>query len=189
MHKKIFITGFLVLLISLFFIQGAYSVDNTAASKVPERQPGAMKDKFLDQIPNLTDAQRSQIKAIMQEEMQKIQEIRQSCKTKIEAVLTPEQKAALKEKFEKKSAQMKDKMIKELNLTAEQQAKYKAIKEKYEPQLKNASSREQKMDIFKNMKQEMDAVLTDEQKAKLKSLRSQWQNKKSQNSPPAPTGK
>lgn len=102
---------------------------------------------------NLTADQKAQLK-----------QIRESTRTKIEAILTPEQKAQLAAaKQQRQQGQRGQKargMWASLNLTADQKAQIKSIRQ--------------------DAKQQMDAVLTAEQRQQLEQARQQRQQRRQQ---------
>ena len=139
---------------------------------------------------NLTDAQKAEIKKIMDDERtqkqgdreafknlpsaereKKMQESRDALNAKIRNVLTADQQKT----FDAKNAEMQQKMEaakKEFNLTADQQQKLDAIHTKYNAEFEKIKSdklteqeRRDKMKTLKDaMKKEADSVFTDAQK-------------------------
>ena len=139
---------------------------------------------------NLTDAQKAEIKKIMDDERtqkqgdreafknipsaereKKMQENRDSLNAKISNVLTADQQKT----FDAKNAEMQQKMEaakKEFNLTADQQQKLDAIHTKYNAEFEKIKSdklteqeRRDKMKTLRDaMKKEADSVFTDAQK-------------------------
>ena len=139
---------------------------------------------------NLTDAQKTEIKKIMEEERtqkqgdretfknlslaereKKMKESRDALNTKIRNVLTADQQKT----FDAKNAEMQQKMEaakKEFNLTADQQKKLDVIHAKYDSEfekIKNDKLTEQErrdkiMALRDAMKKESDSVFTDAQK-------------------------
>ena len=139
---------------------------------------------------NLTDAQKAEIKKIMDDERtqkqgdreafknlpsaereKKMQESRDALNAKIRNVLTADQQKT----FDAKNAEMQQKMEaakKEFNLTADQQQKLDAIHTKYNAEFEKIKSdklteqeRRDKMKTLKDaMKKEADSVFTDVQK-------------------------
>ncbi|MBD2277275.1 MAG: P pilus assembly/Cpx signaling pathway, periplasmic inhibitor/zinc-resistance associated protein [Nostocales cyanobacterium LacPavin_0920_SED1_MAG_38_18] len=110
------------------------------------------------------------------EQKAKIKEIRSNTRTQIEAVLTPEQKTKLQATMAEYKAQRqqgqeqrregrgkKGDIFASLGLTAEQKAKMKEIKE--------------------SSKQQMDAVLTPEQRSQIKQMRENMRSRRQQNKP------
>ena len=139
---------------------------------------------------NLTDAQKTEIKKIMEEERtqkqgdretfknlslaereKKMKESRDALNTKIRKILTADQQKV----FDAKNTEMQQKMEsakKEFNLTADQQKKLDAINAKYNAEfekIQNAKltgqERREKMKTLKDAtKKEADSVFTDTQK-------------------------
>ncbi len=100
-------------------------------------------------------------------------------------VLTEEQA----KKFEQTLQQMRERrgfmgLMADLNLTDEQKAQMEKIEAKYRDQIKNAGP-EDRRELMKKMHEEMNSVLTDEQKAKLEE---RMKNRRQPQEPPKPDG-
>lgn len=107
----------------------------------------------------------------------KLKQLRERTKLQMDSVLTAEQRAkvaAARAAWEQKKSERKAAMAKELGLTAEQQAKLDALKAGMRAEmesLRGSFDREQmkqRMEAFRN---QMDSILTPEQKAKMESFR------------------
>ena len=87
---------------------------------------------------------------------------------------------------EMRRQQEKERMVKELNLTEEQQAQIKSIREKYASQISaiqdsnipQEQKREQMQPIRRQMDDELDKVLTPEQKTKKEQLKKERHEKR-----------
>jgi len=83
-----------------------------------------------------------------------------------------DQQKPTKEEIEKKKQDFQDKMNKELNLTPEQIQQINAIDQKYKGQ--EDALKDQLKTLKENKKAEIDKVLTDEQKLKLKDMKQKF---------------
>jgi Spy/CpxP family protein refolding chaperone len=162
---------------------------------------------------NLSDEQKQQMKSInedfrtkmkeldkneditVREWKQKKADLMKAHRTAIQNMLTPEQKAKMKQAKEMASARMRqmsekrlDKMKVNLNLSEDQVAKIKSLSEDLKSQIKtihenNSISTEDKRDqviaAVKQHKQDFNNVLTQEQLNKLEELRKEHSERKS----------
>lgn len=174
--KKLIV--FTLVLASVGFTASAQEKREAKAPKMEEKM--RMHDKKAMQELNLTEAQKTQLKADReaskakleaikndaslseQQKAEKAKAVHQEQKTKMQALLTTEQKAKMDES--RKAAQLKGKEIsekkkqayKDLNLTSEQSAKMKAQREASQAkiaEIKNNSSLtdEQKKEQIKSV--------------------------------------
>lgn len=171
MVKKIFIA----LIVLLFFlIQVSLSApeeQNMQKATPAEKFMQKKEAGILNLIPDLTDSQKQAIKVLINEEKQKINEIRKHYREKIEKVLTPEQLKALKNKIADKMVEGQiSRMTKMLNLSIEQQYQMKLIFKKYQSSLEASKDKENKKKVMEQVYGEIKKILNDEQKAKLEKI-------------------
>jgi Spy/CpxP family protein refolding chaperone len=172
------------------------------AQGAPQAGPRAERSKgsaWMQEL-GLTEAQKQQIDAIRQEAREGLKgamkggektdarraQIRQGMgemKSRIEAVLTADQKA----KLESMKAQKKSEWMAKTGLTADQMAKMKSIRESAMAQFKSIKdneslSRDEKRTEMKavaeTMKAEAAKVLSPEQLEKIKALKGEWKTKR-----------
>lgn len=161
---------------------------------------------------NLTESQKAQLKASreqmrtqmeaikndstlsQEQKKEKMQQLHQSQRTKMNSVLTAEQKSKLKaERTEKKDwkgnhkGDKKQGMMKDLNLTEVQKTELKADREimkqkreaiKNDVSLNDTQKKEKMRELFKSHKEKMNSILTAEQKAKLEAAKKDSKEKK-----------
>ena len=149
MIKRLLVLSALPLMIGGvgFAVPGNAQSNQSAVVAQNAPQPNGQREgrgRKFEQL-NLTDAQKAQI-----------QQIKQSTRQQMDAILTPQQKEQLRVAREQKQRP-------NLNLTEDQKAKMKAIRE--------------------SSKSQMDAVFTPEQKQKLEELRQQWRQRRQQQQP------
>jgi Spy/CpxP family protein refolding chaperone len=144
----------------LALIAGAVALTLTATPFAVQAQTTSSRPLLAQQAGKkgpwqelgLTDAQKEQIK-----------QIKNSTRTQIEAVLTPEQRAKLqaaKQAAGQGQRQRGKEVWQSLNLTDAQKAQIRQIKE--------------------TSQQQIEAVLTPEQRAKLQQIRQNWQQRRQQ---------
>ena len=178
--------------------------------KPHESHRGHFKKDMADL--NLTEDQKAKFKALNQahrEEMETLRKkdnitvkesreqmeaLRKDHKAKFESILTSEQKAKLEKNKEEQKARFKDrdkdrtgKMMKELNLSADQSAKLeasrKANREKLtaireDKSLTEEQKREKTRELMKQQKENMKSILTEEQLQQMKEKRKSGSDKK-----------
>lgn len=148
--------------------------------------------KFAKEL-NLSDAQKQQIKQINQEYKGKDKSMRDERKSKIEAVLTADQKAKLQQLREQRSGKNKEQhgqrgadMKKELGLSDAQSQQLKALNEDFRKQaeaIRNNSSlsQDQKKEQLKTLgeqrKEKMKTILTPDQQKKLEGMKHKREKK------------
>jgi Spy/CpxP family protein refolding chaperone len=122
-----------------------------------ERGMEARLDRMTEQL-SLTDSQRDQIQAILEEQRDAAGDRRQAVRERIDAVLTDEQRAQLDDQRVQRMDRRLARMSKQLDLTESQQQQIRAIWEerRADPDARPGEMRER-----------IDAVLTDEQREKL----------------------
>jgi Spy/CpxP family protein refolding chaperone len=197
--KKIFVTVFAV----------AFSIVAVQAQEIPERKhDGVHRDggkkrhgKQMENL-NLSEEQKTKLKALneahqkemadlgkkdnisVRESREKKESLRKDHMTKVQGLLTPEQKAQVEKNKEDRKAKMQEmeksrgeRMKKELNLTDEQSAKLDANKKEMSAKMKSlrddkSLTEEQKRakskELRKQQMESMKSVLTDEQMKKMK---------------------
>lgn len=147
---------------------------------------------------NLTDAQKAQIQAITEQyrplikqvrdsnmtpeqKQAQIQDLRKGMRSKIMAVLTPEQQQKAKKMWQQGAPQREkfQQALKSLNLTPDQQTQIAAIRKqsaqeaqaiKQDTSLSDTARQAKLQDLRKNTREQIMCVLTPEQKAKLKQM-------------------
>ncbi|MFH1454597.1 MAG: hypothetical protein ABIH00_11560 [Armatimonadota bacterium] len=173
MHKKTFI---ILLVLAAFLAQAVMAAPQMQAMK---QKQGQQCEGMLNLIPDLTDAQKQQIKTLLQEEKKEVKQVKEKYKTKIEQVLTPEQLQKLKSTIADKMA---DKMAsvygKKLSLTTEQQVQVKQIIKKYQDQMCSKADKNSRFETMKKINEEIKTILTDQQKAKFDEMQKQMKGLK-----------
>jgi Spy/CpxP family protein refolding chaperone len=132
---------------------------------------------------NLTDTQKAEIKAIRQETQKSLKAattpaaklaIRQDAREQIEGLLTPEQKAKLAE-IRQKAAEARDArmtgVLAQLDLTKKQEAQIAVIRSRTRVAVAAATTPAEKKALVKAAWDDIKALLTPAQLAKLKELR------------------
>ncbi|MBE9037584.1 Spy/CpxP family protein refolding chaperone [aff. Roholtiella sp. LEGE 12411] len=145
---------------TLSLIAGAIALTLTSIPFAVQAEPTSSSPLLVAQVPKkgpwqelgLTDTQKNQIQAI-----------RQNTRAQIEGILTPEQKAKLeatKQERQASQGQRSRNKFADLNLTEQQKT--------------------QMRQIWESSKQQMQAVLTPEQQAKLKQLQENRRQRREQ---------
>ena len=148
------------------------------ARRGPQRRPGASLLGALRRL-DLTEEQRGKVKKIMAEAKAKAKEAESAeDKQKIMSAATENiRKDVLTEAQRKKLAELRDKparggarggMFKGLDLTEEQQKKIDAIRAAGRKKVQEADGREAKRAAQRAMREQVNAVLTEQQREKLK---------------------
>ena len=138
---------------------------------------------------NLTDDQKAKAKKIRETYRDKIKnakpeerwELIKKMRGELESILTDEQKAKAKKHRERNMRRFREGVAGVLDLTDDQKAQGKKIRESYRDKIKNAKG-EERRELIKKMQDELESILTDEQKAKVKKHREErnkrWENRK-----------
>jgi Spy/CpxP family protein refolding chaperone len=125
-----------------------------------------IREKYQDKIKNAKGEERWELVKKMREEL--------------ESILTDEQKAKAKKHRERNMRRFREGVAGVLDLTDDQKAQAKKIRESYRDKIKDAKP-EERRELFKKMQGELESILTDEQKAKVKKHREErkerWQNR------------
>lgn len=171
------------------------ATSNLNLTKDQKRQLKTINEDFKQQMQSL----KTNTTATAKEQKEKREALVKEHQQKVDAILTPEQRMKAEELKSISKANDahhanrkdgKDKLYKvteDLDLTAEQKTKYKAINENLRSEVKNietnnALTEEQKKEHLKNVrkkhKEDIQAMLTTEQKAKLKILMKNSPNRK-----------
>jgi Spy/CpxP family protein refolding chaperone len=161
--------------------QKAKELREQARERMEKRRTA--RRKRMAEALGLSEEQQSQAKEIMQGAREKAEaaetreqkhEIMQNAKQQMEELLTAEQKEKLEQlKARRGRDGRRGRMGKALDLTDEQKAKAKEIFRKAREDAKDAGTPEAKREIFQNAKEQMERLLTEEQKAKLEKLKEQ----------------
>ena len=125
----------------------------------PGGDPGF--DPFVERMANqleLTEAQRAEVRKILEEAQKQRDEQRRQVREKIDAVLTAEQKAKRDAAMKERVARRVERMTRQLKLTDDQVTKVSAL---FEEQQKNPSL------TPSEMHDRLSALLTEEQRASL----------------------
>lgn len=161
------IVALLLLTTALFTLRTYAESAATPSSTVSPAQDAAGKDRSPMKCLNLTEEQKTKMKALREDSKTKLAALREEQQAKMKAILTPEQiaklDAAKAEGNEKQGKGKRGGIFKELNLTDEQKTKMKAIREELQPKL--AALREQQESAMKQ-------VLTPEQQKTLEEMKS-----------------
>lgn len=192
--------------ISRILLAGAVALTISTGVVAAPKNPGmpmAGQHKMMCNKLNLTDAQKAQIKSIREEakaeaarikssnipESEKkaqLKSLREGTKSKIEAVLTPDQRAQFAQMRKHHRDGMK-RMVKALNLTPDQQAKAKVIDQNLRQEVKGIKTNSsltdaQKKDQIKAARQkaksDFKALLTPDQLAKFQQMQQRHSHKK-----------
>lgn len=155
---------------------------------------------------NLNADQKQQVQSAFADEMQQMKSLHDSTKQKIESILNDDQKAKWKQMEDHEGhegmgggpQQMQrhlDMMAEKLNLTADQKSKAQELMQDAGQQAKaihddtslSDEQRHEKMgDLHKSMMQKFEALLTPDQKAKLKEMHEQMRSKQGDGQWPGP---
>lgn len=193
--RRLILAAVLVLAASMLVVQAASAVGMHRGMG-----PGMMSMDQLTKALNLSPDQASKIQAIHQSaraqrqaiaadkslapdaRRAKLMEVFKSTHQQVMAVLTPAQQAQYKQLHAQRKAERLNKMSTALGLTADQQTQVKAIKDKEKADIKavvanRSLTRDAKVAQIKQIrsaaKDQINGLLTPEQKAKLDALRSQ----------------
>lgn len=187
------------------------SAQERREAKTPRtEQKMKMHDKKTMQELNLTDAQKTELKAQREaaktqlesikadasltdaQKAEKAKAIHQEQKTKMQALLTTEQKAKLEQSRQaakergKEMGEKKKQALKDLNLTSEQSAKLKSQREaskakidaiKSNSSLTEEQKKAQIKEVMKSSKADMKNVLTAEQMKKMQEMKKERHGK------------
>lgn len=161
-----------------FMLQVCIAAPLTKDFKQGKVGKGGGESYILNLIPDLTAAQKQQIKDLIKSEQAETKAIKEKYKTQIEKVLTPAQLATMKSAI---AAKMTDNMVsrlnKHLNLTQDQQTKIKAIYQKYHGQFKQDGDKQSMMQTMNKINDEIKAVLTPDQKTKFEQMQNKFKDK------------
>lgn len=183
---------------------------NVPAGKMKARDNIAMRIQRMSQHLNLTEDQKSKITPILQSQMEqarsirqdtsltpdqrraKMKELRESTRSQIEPILTPEQREKMENFAQRRkemrggremgmgSARQMDRLSQKLNLTDEQKSKLQPLFEEHRKQMQSlwqdtSLTPEQRREKAKELRQanhqQMLAILTPEQQQKLQQMR------------------
>lgn len=172
MHKKYLLV---MAVLVCFLVQVCLAAPQTKDFK---QGKGGGESYILNLIPDLTDAQKQQIKDLLKAEQAEMKTMKEKYKTQIEKVLTPAQLSTMKNTIANK---MMDKMVsrlnKQLNLSQDQQTKIKAIYQKYQSQFKQGADKQSMLQTMNKINDEIKAVLTPEQKTKFEQMHNKFKEK------------
>ncbi len=153
-----------------------------------------MVRRALGQV-KLSDKQKAKVKKIVTDTKASADKVktlkekgelwRKAVKTIKSDVLTKEQVKKFEEAMQRMGRRYgRTRLGADLNLTDDQKAKGKKIRETYRDKIKNAKP-EERRELMKKMRGELESILTDEQKAKAKKYREErrerWQNRRGRN--------
>lgn len=198
----------------------AFGVVAVQAQEIPERKNDGFKPherhgghhkKAMADL-NLSEDQKAKFKALneehhkqlaelkkqdnitVKESREKMETLRKDHQAKIQALLTPEQKAQIeknkegqKAKFKQKDDARGDRLKKELNLTDAQSAKLDANRKQMAEKMKalhedksltDEQKQEKRKELMKQQKDNMKSILTEEQLQKMKEKRKDKSGKK-----------
>ena len=166
-------------------VKGHHAVNDLNLTTDQKRQLKIINDDFKQQMQSL----KINTTATAKEQKEKREALVKEHQQKVDAILTPEQRLKA-EDFKnvskahgphhakgKDGEDRLDKLTKDLDLTTDQQTKYKAINENLRSEVKNIETnnaltdgqkKEQLKNIRKKHNEDLQALLTSEQKAKLK---------------------
>lgn len=204
MKRKSIVIAAAVMLVAASVLGQAILAASTTGGSANCAQRAHQRGAWFAQQLNLTDAQKVQIKTIMQDAKSKAQalrndstipadqkkaqfmEIRKSAHQQIMQVLTPDQQKKMAQlRKEARGTQMK-KLAAALNLTADQKAKVKAIREDAKTQIKAVrddktlsqdQAKAKVMDIHKASMAQIKQILTPDQLQKLDQIKAQWKQR------------
>lgn len=154
---------------TLSLVAGAIALTLTTIPFAVQAQPTSSSPLLLAQVPKkgpwqelgLTDAQKNQI-----------QTIRQNTRTQIEGILTPEQKAQLEAAKQERQAQRQAGQ-------GQRQAGQRS-RNKFADLNLTEQQKTQMRQVWESSKQQMQAVLTPEQQAKLKQFQENMRQRRQQ---------